>query len=152
MTNFLDPLLGGALTTDTCTWFSPSFPNGQSQKAQLVVENTTSVQTLDTIGRTGGSLTPGMVTTVYTIVTACQLAGTGNPDAAEFQLKGVWLRSGGSLIVIKAPVVIDSNPNLNGSAWTAVLLASGTSVLVRVKGDTGKTVRFSSVTTFYEGG
>lgn len=149
--SFLDALLSGALTTDTTTWISPSLPDGQSQKFPELVTSDNTTQTLGTIGRTGGSLTDGRLTTIYAVVIANQHSGLNAPDGAEFQLKGVWLRHAGSLTVIKAPTVVDSNPNAHGTAWTAVLFASGTSVLVKVTGDTSKVITWSTVVTFYEG-
>lgn len=149
--SFLDPLLNGALTTDSTEWVSSKLPNGFCQKANLIVDNTTANQTLDTIGRAAGSLTNAYVTTIYAVVTMFEIAGLNSPDAAEFQLKGVWYRNGGSLVAVKAPVVIDSNPNAHGTPWTAALVASGTGVIVRVTCDTGKTVRCSSLVTYYEG-
>lgn len=148
---FLDGFLSGEVSTDIVTWVSPKFPNGQSQKNSIIVQNDASTTQLDLIGRQGGSLTNLMTTTIYCVVTAFQMAGTSSPDGAEFQLKGVWRRNG-TLTAIKAPVVVDSNPNANGTPWTAVLSAtSGQGVQILVTGDAAKTIRWSSVTTMYEG-
>lgn len=150
--SFFDAALSGALTTDVTTWVSPSFPNGQSQKKSIIIQNDANSTRLDLIGRQAGSLTNDMQTTIYVVVQAYQLAGTSFPDGAEFQLKGVWFRHGGSLTVVKAPTVVDSNPNANGTPWTAVLAATGgQGVEILVTGDNAKTIRWSSVTTMYEG-
>ena len=147
---FLDPLLSGALTVDTTTWFSPSLPNGQCQKFQLTTsDSTTSV--LGSIGRVAGSLSDDKTTTIYVVVIANQQAGLNAPDGAEYQLKGVWQRNAGALTVIKAPTVVDSNPNANGTAWTAELVANGTAIDIEVTGDTSKTIVWSAIVTFYEG-
>jgi hypothetical protein len=152
MQSFLGGILSGALTTDETTWDSPSFPNGLSRKASIIIQNDASSTRLDLIGRQGGALTNEMTTTIYCVVTAFQIAGTSKPDGAEFQLKGVWYRDLGSLTVIKAPTVVDSNPNAHGAAWTAVLATtSGQGVQILVTGDAAKTIRWSSVTTMYEG-
>jgi hypothetical protein len=151
MQSFLGGLLSGALTTDVTTWVSPSFPNGQCQKNSIIIQNDASSTRLDLIGIQGGALTNKMTTTIYCVVTAYQIAGTSAPDGAEFQLKGVWFRDT-TLTAIKAPTVVDSNPNANGSAWTAVLSTTSSSgVQIMVTGDAAKTIRWSSVTTIYEG-
>lgn len=150
--SFYDAALSGALSTTVTTWISPTFPNGQSQKNSIIIQNDASSTRLDLIGRQAGALTNEMLTTIYTVVTAYQLAGTSFPDGAEFQLKGVWYRHGGGLTVVKAPTVVDSNPNANGTPWTAVLAATGgQGVEILVTGDAAKTIRWSSVTTMYEG-
>jgi hypothetical protein len=135
----------GLLQLDNNDWVSASLPDGHSLKNQTTTTNNTTT-TLQSF-----TLTDLRTSTFYVVVEAYQTAGTNNPDAAEFQLKGVWRRAGGSLVVVKAPVVVDSNPNANGTAWTAVLDVSSTSVRVRVTGDTGKTIRWSCVRTEYEG-
>ena len=149
--SFLGGMLSGALTTDFTTWISPSLPNGRVQKNSIIIQNDASSTQLDLVGIQGGALTNLMITTIYVVVLAEQIAGTSSPDGAEFQLKGVWRRNG-TLTVIKAPTVVDSNPNANGTPWTAVLFANSSSgVEVLVTGDAAKTIRWSCVTTMYEG-
>lgn len=148
----LDAILSGSLFVDDVSWVSPSLPNAYSSKGMLTIENDASSTTLVTIGRQAGSLVNLAQTAIYVEVGAVQLAGTsyGSEGGAEFQLKGVWYRTGSSLLVVKAPTVVDSNPNQNGTAWTAVLLASGTSIQVNVTGDAAKTIRWSYCFTYYE--
>lgn len=152
MQTFLDGVLSGALTTDATTWISPSFPNGYSRKGSIIVQNDASAQIVDQFGAQGGALTNQMTTTVYAVVTAWQIAGTSAPDGAEFQLKAVWWRNGATITAVKAPTIVDSNPNAHGSAWTCVLaLNAGNGVKIVVTGDNAKTIRWSSIMTMYEG-
>lgn len=97
------------------------------------------------------ALPDATTTVVYADVTAYEATGTGSPDAAEFQLKGVWRRSGGAPVVVKAAAVVDSNPNANGGAWTAVLALNGNAVEVQVTGATGKNISWSCVRQGQEG-
>lgn len=152
MQSFLGGILSGALTTDATTWISPSFPNGYSFKTSTILENDASATELALIGPQGGALTNSMLTTIYVVVTAMQIAGTSSPDGAEFQLKAVYRRNT-TLTAVKAPTVVDSNPNANGAAWTAVLSAtSGQGVSVIVQDSSGtKTIRWSCLVTLYEG-
>jgi hypothetical protein len=133
----------GLLEVDNNDWVSPAQPDGHSLKTQLTTTNN-STATLQSY-----QLEDLRTTTVYCVVVADQRVGTSAPDGAEFQLKGTWLRNGGSIVVVKAPVVTDSNPNASGAAWTAVLDISSTSVRVRVKGDTGKTVKWGVIRTAF---
>lgn len=92
-------------------------------------------------------------TAVYVEVQGLQnTAGEpGTPDGAEFQLKGVWFRAnGGAPVVVKVPTVVDSNPNANGAAWTAVLLLLGNAVEIVVTGDNGKDVSWTTTRITYE--
>jgi len=86
------------------------------------------------------------VTHVNVVVGAFQASGTGDPDAATFVLSGAWYRdAGGAPVQVRAPTVDQSNPNANGTAWTAVLDIGGNDVRVRVTGDTGKTIQWGAV-------
>jgi hypothetical protein len=70
-----------------------------------------------------------------------QSAGTSSPDGAMFKLSGAWYRDGGGVPVqIKAPTIVDSNPNANGPAWTAALALNGNSVEVLTTADATKTL------------
>jgi len=71
-------------------------------------------------------------------------------DAAWFLVKGVWLRSGGSLIAIKAPEVIDTGATAGASTWAATLAAVGSAVQTQVTGQAGKTIHWSTVREWVE--
>jgi hypothetical protein len=73
-------------------------------------------------------------------------------DFATFLLKGNWLNSSGMLVAdAGTPFIVEGQPTdsnhctANASSWTATLAASGTNILLQVKGETGKTIRWSIV-------
>jgi hypothetical protein len=85
-------------------------------------------------------------TLVDVSVTAFQSAGPGSPDGATFVLRGAWCRgAGGAPIEVKAPVVLDSSLNHLGQPWVAMLVLSGNNAEVRVSGNAGKTIRWTSI-------
>ncbi len=98
------------------------------------------------------ALSDNATSQIDVLVTAKQTAGTSNPDGAAFSLRGAWYRdSGGAPVQVKGPTVMDSNPNANGAAWTAVLAVSGNNVNVNVTGDTGKTIAWTCVQQVQDG-
>jgi len=67
-------------------------------------------------------------------------------DGAMFVLRGAWFRAGGgNVIQVKAPIVLDSNPNVIGAAWTAQLVPNGINIEVQVKGDLNKTIKWKCI-------
>ena len=109
------------------------------------------IQTFDaTPGQVLNSVTPanGQQVRVLSEVMAVRTDVVG--DAAWFLLRGVWLRNGGSLVVVKAPSMVDSGSTAGASTWTAVLAASDASVQTQVMGQAGKTVHWSVVREWIE--
>jgi hypothetical protein len=74
-------------------------------------------------------------------VTAQQDDGS---DMAWFDLRISAFRDGSAAPTThRAAAVVDSEPNITGTAWTAVLDISSNDVRVRVTGDTGKNVNWN---------
>jgi hypothetical protein len=66
-------------------------------------------------------------------------------QAAWFLLRGVWLRVGGSLTVVKAPEILASGATAGATTWAAQLAAVGTAVQTQVTGEAGKTIHWNLV-------
>jgi hypothetical protein len=71
-------------------------------------------------------------------------------QAAWFLLRGIWLRVGASLTVVKAPEVLATGATTGATTWTAVLAAVGTAVQTQVTGEAAKTVHWSLVREWIE--
>lgn len=71
-------------------------------------------------------------------------------DAAWFLLKAVYLRNGGSLVVVKAPSIVDTGSTAGASTWTAQLAANGTAIETQITGQAGKIIHWSIVREFVE--
>ncbi len=102
--------------------------NGTGQKTYglktgpFVTDGSNDPVILDTFPIPDGSLL-----TIYADVSAEQ---DDLSDFAEFQLKMVVGRDGATITTIKVATVVDSNPNLVGTAWTAVFAVSGTNMTI----------------------
>lgn len=72
-------------------------------------------------------------------------------DAAEYQLKMVVLRDGGTITTIKAATVVDSNPNLVGDPWTAVFAVDGTDMTIIFTPAEGKLISVRCTRIAYVG-
>jgi hypothetical protein len=80
----------------------------------------------------------------YLIRVTAEVSGTDNQgNAAWFLLKGVWIRTGNSLIALKEPNVDDQSSTPGASTWASSLVVSGTDILVQVVGGSGITVQWS---------
>ena len=66
-------------------------------------------------------------------------------------LKGVWLRIGGSLIIVRAPAMVDSGATGGATGWAAQLVAVGTTIQTQVTGGVESTIHWSLVREFVEG-
>lgn len=112
------------------------------------------IQTIDATTQTLASITPndGYMIRVLSEVHAVRKDVTG--DAAWFILKGVWLRTGGSVVVVKAPSIVDSGSTAGASSWTADLsvniLFTGPVILTEVTGQSGATIHWSLVREYIE--
>jgi hypothetical protein len=89
------------------------------------------------------SLANDATTQIDVTVTAFQRVDSGFPDGATFTLRGAWCRGADSApIEIKAPTVLDTNPNR--TTWTAILELRGNNVVLLVSGG-GPNVEWTSV-------
>lgn len=127
------------------------FSGGEDGYSRFLAETDTLRDGIVTVDATPGvllnSITPndGQLVRVLS-----EIAAVTTGDAAWFLLKGVWLRVGGSLVVVKAPSVVDSGSTAGASSWSAALVASGTSIQTQVTGATETNIHWSIIREFVE--
>jgi len=120
-----------------------ALPTTDSYRAGLQTTSNTSNQVLATITPNDGQ--------IIRVIAEVMAVRTDVPgDAAWFLLNGVWLRSGSSLVAVKAPYIIDSGLTAGASAWTAQAAANGTAVEIQITGASAQTIHWSVVREWIE--
>lgn len=121
-----------------------ALPTTDSLRAGIRTTDSTANQVLNAVSPNDGQM--------IRVISEISAIGINTPtNAAWFLLKGVWLRTGASLVEVKAPEVIDTGATAGASAWTAQLAANGTAVETQVTGEDGQTIHWSLVREWIKG-